>query len=139
MVEDFGIAKDPKDIGWYVGILASSFGVLQILTTMYWSNLSNRIGRKPIILLGLLGTSSSILMVGLSKTFWMAVIVRSLNGLLNGTVSLARTMISEITDDTNRSKAFSFFPVCWNVGSIGIYIYLFILIIIRMVIIFFYF
>jgi MFS family permease len=87
-------------VGYYVGLMVSIllppsrfplillqqsiFFATQALTVMYWSRISDYLGRKPIILIGLAGLSLSMFCFGLSKTFWSLVISRSINGALNG-------------------------------------------------------
>lgn len=51
---------------------------------MYWGGLSDRIGRKPVLLLGCAGTMFSLLIVGMSTNFWIALFGRCIGGLLNG-------------------------------------------------------
>lgn len=63
---------------------------------MFWGGLSDRVGRKPILLFGCLGTIMSLLIVGLSTNFWMALAGRALGGLLNGNVGVVQTMVGEL-------------------------------------------
>ncbi|KAJ1921901.1 hypothetical protein H4219_000247 [Mycoemilia scoparia] len=118
MVKDFNVAEDPKDIAWYAGVLAASFSVCQTMTVMSWGSLSDRIGRRPVILMGMAGNFISFLLFGLSKSFWMAMVARCINGLLNGNVGVAKSIMGELTDNTNRSRGFAMLPLCWNLGAI---------------------
>ncbi|KAJ1677701.1 hypothetical protein EV182_005608, partial [Spiromyces aspiralis] len=118
MVRDFGVAKDPKDISWYVGILASSFSVCQTITVVFWGSLSDRIGRRPVMLIGLIGNIFGFLLFGLSKNFATALVARCMVGLLNGNVGVAKSIMGELTDNTNRSRGFALLPLCWNLGAI---------------------
>ncbi|KAJ1980382.1 hypothetical protein H4R33_005485 [Dimargaris cristalligena] len=118
MVRDFHITDDPKAIGFYVGIVASAFSVAQLATGMLWGFLSDRIGRRPILLLGVMGTIVSSLMFGLSQSLAWAVVARVLWGALNGNSCTAKTIMAEITDETNQAQGFSLLPLCWNLGSI---------------------
>ena len=59
-----------------------------------------------------------MLTFGLStSSFWATVFARSLAGFLNGNLGVVKTVLGEITDSTNRARAFSLFPVTWIVGS----------------------
>ncbi|KAI5859220.1 major facilitator superfamily domain-containing protein [Tricharina praecox] len=101
------------------GILASSFALSQCLTGMVWGRLSDHIGRKPCVLLGLLGSALSILGFGFSETFESALMFRVLAGCLNGNVGVLRTMLSEtIREKRHQSRAFLIMPMCFNVGII---------------------
>jgi MFS family permease len=73
MVKGFGIAADEKDIGWYVGMLASSFCLAQLFTSLPWGWISDRIGRRPVILIGLVGNAITCSLFGWSKSFGFAV------------------------------------------------------------------
>ncbi|OAX34875.1 MFS general substrate transporter [Rhizopogon vinicolor AM-OR11-026] len=65
---------DDAAVGYYAGIIESLFFVAQALTVLRWSRLSDRIGRKPVLLIGLSGSFISILCFGLSTNFWSLVV-----------------------------------------------------------------
>ncbi|KAH7908935.1 hypothetical protein BJ138DRAFT_1090416 [Hygrophoropsis aurantiaca] len=69
---------DETKVGYYAGLIIcaceSIFFATEALTVMRWSRLSDRIGRKPVILIGLSGLCVSMLAFGLSRTFWTLVI-----------------------------------------------------------------
>lgn len=66
-----------------------------------WGRLSDRIGRKPVILCGLLGLTLSSMCFGISKTYGGLVVSRALAGLLSGNIGVMKSAIGEITDETN--------------------------------------
>ncbi|KAG2110676.1 major facilitator superfamily domain-containing protein [Suillus discolor] len=100
----------------YVGVLQSLFFATEALTTFHWSRLSDRVGRKPILLIGLTGISISMFSFGLSRTFWSVVLSRCLCGALNGNVVVMKSMIADITDSTNMSQAYAYIPFAWQAG-----------------------
>ncbi|KAJ1970252.1 hypothetical protein IWQ62_000079 [Dispira parvispora] len=118
MVRDFNITENPKEIGFYVGIVASAFSIAQLVTGMIWGYLADRVGRRPILLLGIFGTAICSLSFGLSHSLAWAVTTRALWGGLNGNASVSKTIVGEITDDTNQARGFSMLPLCWNLGTI---------------------
>ena len=63
---------------------------------MYWGGLSDRIGRKPVLLLGCAGTLLSLLVVGFAPNFWIALLGRVLGGVLNGNIGVIQTMVGEL-------------------------------------------
>ncbi|KAJ1971022.1 hypothetical protein H4R33_007215, partial [Dimargaris cristalligena] len=65
MVRDFHITDDPKEISFYVGIVVSVFSIAQLTTGMLWGFLSDRLGRRPILLIGVLGTIVCSILFGL--------------------------------------------------------------------------
>ncbi|KAL4266743.1 MFS transporter superfamily protein [Pleurotus pulmonarius] len=118
LVREIGVTGgDESKVGYYVGIMQSLFFVAEATTVLHWSRLSDRIGRKPVILFGLFGLSISMYCFGLSKTFWGLVLSRCLNGGLNGNVGVMKSIIAEMTDETNISQAYSFMPIAWSTGS----------------------
>ncbi|KAG2155856.1 MFS general substrate transporter [Suillus bovinus] len=104
-------------VGYYAGIIESLFFVAQALTVLEWARLSDRIGRKPVLIIGFSGACISILCFGLSTTFWGLVISRCICGFLNGNVVVMKTMVGELTDSTNMAQASALVPVVWCIGG----------------------
>ncbi|KAF8419927.1 major facilitator superfamily domain-containing protein [Tirmania nivea] len=116
MIESFHVAKD--DIAFWVGITAASFAFSQFASGVFWGRASDRFGRKPTILIGLLGTLISSLLFGLSRSLPQAIAARCLSGLLNGNVGILRTFVAEIVPEKHlQPRAFSLMPLTWAVGS----------------------
>lgn len=90
MVKGFDVC-DPNDAPFYAGILVSAFTLSESVTSMWWGSLSDRIGRKPVLLLGCCGTMLSLLIVGFSQRFTVALMGRILGGILNGNIGKATT------------------------------------------------
>lgn len=95
MVKDFHMANG-NNASFYAGILISAFSLAEALTGMLWGALSDRVGRKPIIISGSFGTMASLLLVGMAPNFWIALAGRALGGALNGNIGVIQTMVSEL-------------------------------------------
>ncbi|KAG0164604.1 hypothetical protein DFQ28_009172 [Apophysomyces sp. BC1034] len=119
MIKDFQITDDETEIGRYAGWITSVFFICQFFTAIPWGRFSDRHGRRPVMLIGLIGNSISTCLFGLSKNLWWAVGSRALCGIVNGNSGVARSMVTEITDETNRAAAFSIFGFCWGIGLIA--------------------
>ncbi|KAI9682507.1 MAG: hypothetical protein M1829_000299 [Trizodia sp. TS-e1964] len=104
--------------GLYVGIIASSFALAQLATNFLWGSLSDKIGRKPIILTGTVLTAACLIAFGFCQTLWEAVLVQVLMGLVNGNQGIIATCLGEITDRSNQSQAFVYLPVIYGLGAI---------------------
>lgn len=63
---------------------------------MMWGAVSDKYGRKPIILMGLAGTALSSLVFGFARNIWVALGARIVGGALNGNVAVMQTMVAEI-------------------------------------------
>lgn len=87
---------DKSNASFYAGILISAFAFAESISGMFWGGLSDRYGRKPILLFGCAGTILSLLVVGFSVNFWMALMGRMLGGLLNGNIGVIQTMVGEL-------------------------------------------
>ncbi|KAJ5092204.1 hypothetical protein NUU61_007074 [Penicillium alfredii] len=138
MVKDFQMANG-NDASLYAGILISAFSLAEALTGMFWGGLSDRLGRKPILLSGCFGTMVSLLLVGLAPNFWVALASRALGGALNGNIGVIQTMVGELVnrpeherkspsvlmDDAsptnvaiNAARAYAVMPFVWSIGTI---------------------
>ena len=95
LVKKFQVG-DEKDASFYAGLLISSFALAESLTGMGWGALSDRIGRKPVLLIGCIGTVLSLLMVGFATNIWIALFGRAAGGFLNGNIGVIQTMVGEL-------------------------------------------
>ena len=111
-----GVNED--QVGLFVGLIASAFALAQFTTNFFWGWLSDRIGRKPVILCGTVLTAACFGAFGFSRTLWQAILVQVCLGLVNGNQGLIATCLGEITDRSNQSKAFTYLPVIYGLGGI---------------------
>jgi MFS family permease len=82
MIESFGVKK--RDVARWAGITSAVFSLSQCLTAVLWGRASDRFGRKPTILIGLICTLIFSLVWGLSTNLPMAITARALAGAFNG-------------------------------------------------------
>lgn len=101
MVKD---VKGPENASFYAGLLVAAFAIAEATTAVIWGTLSDRIGRKPIILMGLMGTVVSSLIFGFARNYWIALLARFLGGLLNGNVAVMQTMVAEIVKNPRHER-----------------------------------
>ncbi|KAG2106598.1 major facilitator superfamily domain-containing protein [Suillus discolor] len=119
LIRDIGVTNgDESQVGHYVGILQSSYYTAQALTILPWSQLSDHIGRKPVILTAQFAMSISMFSFGLSKKFVGLVVSRAFCGAFNGSNGVIKSMVMDITDTTNLPKAFSYMPLPWMLGTL---------------------
>ncbi|KAH9059719.1 MFS general substrate transporter [Lactarius vividus] len=112
------VGGDARKVGYYTGILTSLRYAADAATSLQWNRLSDHVGRKPILLSSLVGTTLSILLFGLSRSFWALALSRCLQGAMRGYSGVIKSMIAELTDETNVARGFSMPPVAWSLGYV---------------------
>ncbi|KAK8869738.1 hypothetical protein IAR55_000306 [Kwoniella newhampshirensis] len=118
MVEELKVTDNPDRIGFYSGLVESVFAFVQFFTVYHWATMSDKIGRKPIILFGLVGVAISGSLFGLATSFWLMIFYRCLSGALNGNAAVIKAAIGDITDESNSTEAFAMYGLAWTVGAI---------------------
>lgn len=86
MIQDFHETDDPNQISTYAGMMTTAFAIAEFSTGAIWGRVSDKVGRKPVILIALFGTALSMLLVGFAPSVFTAMLARVLAGLLNGCV-----------------------------------------------------
>ena len=84
MILSFDITSNTRQIAIYVGMVTSAFAFAEFSSGVAWGRISDKVGRKPVLLAGLAGTALSMLVFGFAPSFPVAVLGRALGGLLNG-------------------------------------------------------
>lgn len=118
LVLDFNLTDDKKELGNYAGAISSCFFVAQFISSFFWGKMSDKYGRRPILLCGAVGTIISALLFGFSMNFPFAVFSRALCGLLNGNIGVVKTYLGEVTDSTNQTRAWSWFSLAAGAGAV---------------------
>ena len=119
MVQSFRVTTDDRQISFYAGMITSSFALAEFSTSILWGRLSDKIGRKPVLILGLFGTMISMLAFGFASSLPVALLGRALGGFLNGNIGVLQTMVAEIvTQKEHQPRAYSIMPFVWCLGSI---------------------
>lgn len=89
----------------------------QAATAYQWGKLSDKLGRRPILLMGPFGLWLSTFALGVTNNVWVQAAARSMEGVFSGNIETTKTAIAEITDDANRHRAYAVLP---SVRSIGL-------------------
>ena len=99
-----------------IGLLLSSFSVCQLISGPLLGRLSDRIGRKPLLLLSQVGTCLGFLILAFAGNLFWVFVGRILDGLTAGNISLAQATISDHTTPQNRAKAFGKIGIAFGIG-----------------------
>lgn len=118
MVRDFNVAKEEADISYYAGYVGSSFMLGRCLTSVLWGMVSDRYGRKPVIIMGIIAVVIFNTLFGLSTGYWMAIITRFLLGSLNGVLGPVKAYASELFREEHQAIGLSTVSAAWGVGLI---------------------
>ena len=101
-----------------VGMLATSFSLMQFLFAPLWGRWSDVIGRRPIILIGLLGSAVSYLTFGLAHSLTLLFVSRCLAGIAGANIPTAQAYIADSTTPENRAKGMGMVGAAFGLGFI---------------------
>jgi MFS family permease len=99
-----------------VTILGASYAACQLVAGPMLGRLSDRVGRKPVLLVSQLGTLAAFLLIGGASALWMLFVGRIIDGLTAGNLSIAQAYISDVTKPENRTRAFGVIGISFGLG-----------------------
>jgi DHA1 family tetracycline resistance protein-like MFS transporter len=100
------------------GILIASYALMQLIGAPILGRLSDRFGRRPVLLISVFGTFLGFLLLGFANALWMLFASRILDGLTGGNLSVAQAYISDVTDEKSRSKGLGMIGAAFGLGFI---------------------
>ncbi|MBA2302136.1 MAG: MFS transporter [Acidobacteria bacterium] len=101
-----------------IGLLFASFSVSQLIAAPLLGEWSDRWGRRPVLILSLIGTAVSFVMLALAGSLTMLFAARIVDGLSGGNITTARAYIADVTTEENRAKAYGFLGAAFGLGFI---------------------
>ncbi len=101
-----------------VGLLFAAYSLSQMLATPVLGHLSDRHGRRPVLLLSLLGTVISFAVLAAANVLWLLFVARIIDGLSGGNISTARAYISDVTEEKDRARAYGLIGAAFGLGFI---------------------
>src|SRR5262249_26996295 len=104
----------PFLIGW----LVASYSIMQFISTPFLGQLSDKYGRRPILLISLLGTSVAALITGLATALPVLFFGRIFDGITCGNISSAQDYIADVTTKENRAKGMGLIGAAFGLGFI---------------------
>ncbi len=100
------IGATNSELMWIVGI----YSLLQLICAPLFGKVSDRIGRKPVLVVSIIGTAVGFVILGAANTVWMLLLGRMIDGASGGNISTAMACIADVTTKENRSR---------NMGLVG--------------------
>ena len=101
-----------------VGFLSAAFSIAQFIASPFLGALSDRIGRRPVILCNILGSSFAYFLFGWANTLWLLMLARVLEGVTGGSISTAQAYIADVTPPEDRMKRFGLIGAVFGLGFV---------------------
>jgi MFS family permease len=105
------------DAGKLSGLLVGSFQIAQAMFASVWGRKSDRLGRRPMIAVGLIGGAFFSILFGMSTHVWQLLLFRFLYGVANGNAPLVKTMVAEMATRGNEASGWAMMSAGWSLGS----------------------
>ncbi len=101
-----------------VGMLFASYSIMQLIFSPVLGRLSDKYGRRPILLISLLGTCVGFLILGFATTLLMLFIGRIIDGISGGNISTAQAYIADVTTKENRARGMGLIGAAFGLGFV---------------------
>jgi DHA1 family tetracycline resistance protein-like MFS transporter len=95
---------------------AGVYALAQVIATPVWGRLSDAIGRRPVLMVSMVGSFAGYLWLGLAGTLAMLVAARAFSGLMSGNISAAFAYVADVTDPANRAKGLGMIGAAFGLG-----------------------
>lgn len=101
-----------------IGLLLASYSAMQCVCAPLLGRLSDRVGRRPVLLLSVIGTSAGFLLMGAAHSLWLLFVARVIDGATGGNLSTAQAYIADITPPEHRSRGMGLIGAAFGLGFI---------------------
>ncbi len=99
-----------------VGMLVSAYAICQLIAGPPLGQLSDRVGRRPVLLISQMGTCAGFLILASAHTLWVVFLARIIDGLTAGNLTVAQAYISDVTPPDKRTKSFGIIGIAFGLG-----------------------
>ncbi len=100
------------------GLVSSVFSILQFLFSPFWGGISDRHGRRPVLVLTVAGTALGYILWAVSNSFWLFLVSRIVSGTFSGNLSVATAAVADVTTREERSKAMGLVGAAFGLGLV---------------------
>lgn len=105
-------------VGFRTGVLGAAFCFAQTLTSFWLGRLSDKVGRKVIIVIGNISCATGVFFFGLSENFTQACVVRLAMGATNGIIGAEKALIGDVLTREEQSEAMGYISMTWGIGTL---------------------
>ena len=102
-----------------VGLAMATFSLAQFISAPVWGALSDKYGRRPVLMLGMAGSVVSYLWLGFADSLWMIFFARALAGLMAGNIAAAFAYVADVTRPEDRTKGMGLIGAAFGFGFIA--------------------
>lgn len=103
---------------WQMGLLVGVFSLAQLVMLPFWGNLSDRIGRRPVLIISALGTVIGHIMMGLTRSIPIMMLARMIDGAAGGNISVVQASLADITSREERASIVGIIGAAYGCGFI---------------------
>ncbi|MGE3608139.1 MAG: ferrochelatase [Bacteriovoracaceae bacterium] len=116
----YGVDGTPQmsTVVLFGGLLGALYSLLQFVGAPLWGGISDRIGRRPVLLISVFGLFISYVLWIFSGSFTLLLLARFVGGLMSGNLSIASAVVSDVTDEKNRSKGMAVIGIAFALGFV---------------------
>jgi MFS transporter, DHA1 family, tetracycline resistance protein len=101
-----------------IGLLYSVYSFMQLIFSPIWGSWSDRIGRRPIMLLSTFGAVIAYIIFGLAESLGVLFFSRVIAGMMGGNISTAQAYIADVTDSANRARGMGLIGAAFGIGFV---------------------
>ena len=113
-----GNGSETSSVVLFGGILGALYSLLQFIAAPIWGAISDKVGRKPVLVISILGLFISYGLWFFAGSFTLLIAGRALGGMMSGNLSIASAVVADITDQKNRSKGMAVIGIAFAMGFI---------------------
>jgi MFS transporter, DHA1 family, tetracycline resistance protein len=103
---------------WQIGLLFSAYPLCQLVAGPILGRLSDRYGRRPLLIISQAGTALSFLILGLSRNFTVMLLARMLDGASGGNILVAQAYVADVTPPENRARGMGLIGMAFGLGFV---------------------
>lgn len=111
-------AKEYRFSDWQIGLLLSAFPMCQLVAGPILGRLSDRYGRRPVLVVSQAGTALSFLILGLARDFPTMLLARMLDGASGGNILVAQAYVADVTKPEDRARGLGLIGMAFGVGFV---------------------